>query len=194
VSAARSVPPPRRGSRRSRRRDLGLDGLPSTEEVGQGSRWQRKSLGRKNLTTRNRPASISRLAREQVPEQQLATMSHAGSVENAQIAPPSDPYQGAWTGYRRDRKWAWIALALFFPAAVSVGLLAQRLGLPPLCGVALPLAAAAALLGRAATFRCPRCGNFFHHTYGSHNPLARKCLHCGLPAGKSLLKTSPPIE
>jgi hypothetical protein len=34
---------------------------------------------------------------------------------------------------------------------------------------------------RVLEWRCPQCGEQFHHRNGWTNTLTRKCLHCGLP-------------
>jgi hypothetical protein len=44
---------------------------------------------------------------------------------------------------------------------------------------------AAILIGAAGflvTFRCPKCGNSFGSTNSWVNPIATKCLHCGMRA------------
>jgi predicted RNA-binding Zn-ribbon protein involved in translation (DUF1610 family) len=33
---------------------------------------------------------------------------------------------------------------------------------------------------RVTSFRCPRCGDAFHHSAGFYNYWARRCLNCGL--------------
>ena len=34
---------------------------------------------------------------------------------------------------------------------------------------------------RLTLFRCPRCHEWFFTTLMSHNPFARRCVHCKLP-------------
>jgi RNA polymerase-binding transcription factor DksA len=35
-------------------------------------------------------------------------------------------------------------------------------------------------VGRYGAWRCPKCGERFHLSRRLSNPLARRCLHCGL--------------
>jgi hypothetical protein len=34
---------------------------------------------------------------------------------------------------------------------------------------------------RLEWFKCPRCHHWFFMTWWYHNPLSRRCVHCGLP-------------
>jgi hypothetical protein len=94
------------------------------------------------------------------------------------------PPSSAWRTYRAWRLVAWGGFLLFF-------LLPFRKLVP---GTVFSVAEWTWLgvwmfaLGHVGSFRCPRCGKFFHTRLtpppiGHSNPLSRKCLNCGLPRG-----------
>lgn len=76
-----------------------------------------------------------------------------------------------------------VVFATYLPGGAGLGMLLRRTVGPeyeviPAVGWLAAWIVAVLRLGR---FKCPRCGEVFHATRRWHNPLARECLHCGLP-------------
>ena len=102
-------------------------------------------------------------------------------------------YVENWRDYRRRvRRVYWSGLGGFFllfllmllawALVQGLGVLSLRQVIPVLFYVFgfSWLAAFAISLIRLADWRCPRCGNSFFARGFGRNPLARRCLHCGL--------------
>jgi hypothetical protein len=107
---------------------------------------------------------------------------------------PSRSYAESWRDYRRRvRLWWWSGLggfAFMVLFMLLAALLIQGLGISgfrPVIDVLFPvfgfawLAVFAVSTVRLQSWRCPRCGNSFFARGFGRNPLARRCLHCGLP-------------
>jgi hypothetical protein len=96
--------------------------------------------------------------------------------------PRTTPLHPAWRDYRRRRLFAIVVFLSYMPVVAGIGMpLAKVLGENAIGAVALSHMAIWLLaIIRLGWFRCPRCRNAFHvlRLYG--NPLARRCLHCGL--------------
>lgn len=73
-------------------------------------------------------------------------------------------------------------LAGFLPAGALLGLLARKLVGPEYEGYPAGawLAGMFVLQAWFNRFKCPGCGEPFHHARRWKNEFARKCLHCGL--------------
>jgi hypothetical protein len=102
---------------------------------------------------------------------------------------PAD-YTAAWRDYRKRRFVFWVVFLSYMPGVMAfflgVGLpLASMTGIKPdyfffaIAGTWM-LAFVVTNL-RAVSFPCPRCGQHFFRTWWYSNPLARRCVHCGLP-------------
>ena len=90
----------------------------------------------------------------------------------------------AWNDYRRRRRWFF---GVWLGGFLVVALLASLLSKLSLDDLAFYVIGPAWMIGfvimaiRMSLFRCPRCHHRFFSTWWHNNPLARKCLHCGLP-------------
>ena len=94
----------------------------------------------------------------------------------------------AWKRYQFWRRLFWL---VFFGSPVffiGIGIPLMELFESEVPGypVAFVVMAAFAWTGyEVGSFRCPRCGEYFHSCYWGglpyRNPLARRCLNCGLP-------------
>ncbi len=90
----------------------------------------------------------------------------------------------AWQDYRRRRRWF---LGIWFGGFLVVALLASLLSKLSLDDLAFYVLGPVWMVGfviaalRLSLFRCPRCHHRFFCTWWLGNPLAQKCLHCGLP-------------
>lgn len=89
-----------------------------------------------------------------------------------------------WQEYRRRRNLAWFA---FFGYVPIVGVIAVAAGhlfesTTPGFIVAVGWMVFFLVAGfRCQSFRCPRCSKWFFAKWWYRNPLARRCVHCGLP-------------
>jgi hypothetical protein len=100
-------------------------------------------------------------------------------------------YTAAWRDFRKRRLIFWITclggVLGVFVLFIGIGLpIAALIGINAEDYFFFPLAAAWMLASvitslRVSWFGCPRCGQWFFSTWWYHNPLARKCAHCGLP-------------
>ena len=93
-------------------------------------------------------------------------------------------YAAAWRQYRKLGRLRLIALFGHLPFGAAVAeathLFHLRAPLPVL--LLMPwFCFAVVALARAGSFQCPRCHHAFFYTWYLSNPLARRCLHCGLP-------------
>lgn len=94
----------------------------------------------------------------------------------------------AWDDYRRRVQWLW---GVWIGGFGALGLLTFSLGWMRHGEVVLKIlsvswiAAFLVVALRLSWFRCPRCQRTFFSTTWRYNPLARKCVHCGLRKGQS---------
>lgn len=109
-------------------------------------------------------------------------MNHPARAEAA------EPYAAAWAHYRRLRRRKWViglSLILIIPgSAVLSGIFDGGTAVSDGLTSALLLVWFFTLLSmmfRQNLWRCPRCSQRFFIGPPVNNPLARKCLHCGLP-------------
>src|ERR1700737_546194 len=94
-------------------------------------------------------------------------------------------YEQAWIELRRRRRLAGFLIIAFF-GILAVAFLSPRL--PGSAGVYVlaPLVMIWPVMWlyqmcKLSLFKCPRCGNRFNMAWPfQHNPLAAKCVHCGL--------------
>src|SRR2546428_14131174 len=90
----------------------------------------------------------------------------------------------AWQDYRRRRRWFFgIWLGGFLVVALVARLL-SKLSLGDLDFAVLGpawMTAFVVVAIRLQFFRCPRCHRKFFGALLYSNPLAKKCVHCGLP-------------
>lgn len=90
----------------------------------------------------------------------------------------------AWNDYHRRRRWFFGVWLGGFAILVTLDMLLSKL---PLRGLVFDVLGPIWMIGfvivaiRLSLFRCPRCHHRFFTTWWHGNPLARKCLHCGLP-------------
>jgi hypothetical protein len=104
-----------------------------------------------------------------------------------------DAYADAWADCRRRQRFALAVILGFVPGVFA---LASVLGL--LTGGRVPFLAVGAgwfVLWFIAiiwmhSFPCPRCHRPFFQTIWYGNPLAQRCLHCGLPKWSSVMAES----
>ncbi|ABS63771.1 hypothetical protein Plav_2157 [Parvibaculum lavamentivorans DS-1] len=106
-------------------------------------------------------------------------------VENAD-------YEAAWADMRRRRLILLAVFAGYLPGVVLLSLIATAVlnAFGAALGENLFFVIGISWMGAFLAvgiwyswFRCPRCNNQFFMTWWCGNPLARKCLHCGLPRG-----------
>lgn len=93
-------------------------------------------------------------------------------------------YEARWNDYRSRYRVVSAIFLSYVPAVALIGIaIAQWSGSErPVYFVAAAWMIAFAIAGvRLSTFRCPRCAKWFFATWYFHNPLARHCVHCGLP-------------
>ena len=97
----------------------------------------------------------------------------------------SEQFISAWADYRRRRRWffgAWLGgFVVVASLATLLASLSSGLGtaafwiLGPAWMVSFVVVAA-----RLQLFKCPRCRRPFFNAFWYRNPLAQKCVHCGL--------------
>jgi predicted RNA-binding Zn-ribbon protein involved in translation (DUF1610 family) len=101
-------------------------------------------------------------------------------------------YGVAWHDLRKRRIIFGIVFLTYLPGVLAimftvVPVLSWLTGAKPdyfFYAIAACWMAAFAVAGfRVSHFPCPRCGNAFFAKWWFNNPLARKCVHCGLPIG-----------
>ena len=93
-------------------------------------------------------------------------------------------YPEAWREYRRRSSAALASFVVGFPGGLLLGLaLVPYFGAkaPPIVALLSLAAVAVPWSWRLWQWGCPCCGRQFHGTQSYNNPLARKCVHCGLP-------------
>ncbi len=92
-------------------------------------------------------------------------------------------YKQAWRSLRLRRL---AVAALFFgylPGVATIALSAGNTETIALVTALIWMGLFGLAAGWLSVFRCPRCGNLFGVSWTWSNPLARRCLHCGLSTG-----------
>ena len=94
------------------------------------------------------------------------------------------PLSPVWRTYRAWRRVGCAAMLATFLVVPLEGIAHGRLPFTVAHYALMALAMVA--IGRVGSFRCPRCGKWFHTRttpapIGQTNPFARMCLNCGLP-------------
>jgi hypothetical protein len=100
------------------------------------------------------------------------------------IVVDEDPgYVSAWQRYRRWARLRLVACVGFLPIGAAIGHVCKWAGVPAVMpAVLFPwFGFVVVTLIVPTTVTCPRCGNTFFFTWWWSNPLARRCVHCGLP-------------
>ena len=103
---------------------------------------------------------------------------------NQQITGAGADYTAAWDRFRRGQKWfcgifvSGLALMLAATLLFDNESLRGWVVLPVLPILILTFVVASI---HHVLFRCSRCGHFFFLRFLYRNPIARRCLHCGLP-------------
>src|SRR5437867_2231180 len=96
----------------------------------------------------------------------------------------SSQFEFAWRDYRRRRRWFFGTWLGGFVIVASLAAIFDRLSLRTagfwILGPAWMICFLVGAL-RLQLFRCPRCHRPFFNAYWYGNPLARRCVHCGLP-------------
>ena len=105
-------------------------------------------------------------------------------------------YSAAWRDLRKRRLLVWALFLGFIPGVVALcflvdaflpGTIGNKQGESVCMGIgALWMLAFFIAAMRASFFRCPRCHGTFLMTWYFANPLASRCLHCGLRSGTIL--------
>ena len=93
-------------------------------------------------------------------------------------------YRAAWADYRRRRNLLIGSFIAFLPGTILVGVpLGTAVGsdIPVTAAGFLILALIAVSSVRLSAWRSPRCRNRYFVKAFVRNPLASRCLHCGLP-------------
>jgi len=93
-------------------------------------------------------------------------------------------FSSAWQDYKKRQLWFYViwlgGMAVVFMLAYPLTTLLHS-GVPfYILGGGWMLAFIVASL-RLTLFKCPRCHEWFFTTLMSHNPFARRCVHCKLP-------------
>jgi hypothetical protein len=93
-------------------------------------------------------------------------------------------YAAQWNEYRRRRRIYWILFLSYVPGVVLVGFplayyfSSEWLGMSV---AGLWMLAWVVARMRMYNWRCPRCGDWFFHTFWNYKWFRGKCVHCGLP-------------
>ena len=90
--------------------------------------------------------------------------------------------QSSWQEYRRRRLWFFVIWLTYVPGVFVLGY-----PLTWLFGSDIPIYVVAGAWMLAfivsanymESFCCPRCHDAFFRKFWFHNPLARRCVHCG---------------
>jgi len=93
-------------------------------------------------------------------------------------------YEAKWNEYRRRRRLFFAIFLSYVPGVwlVAIPVMYWFGSETPVYFIAGAWMIAFAVAGsRVSMFPCPRCGKWFFATWYFHNPLARRCVHCGLP-------------
>ncbi|MBI5884979.1 MAG: hypothetical protein HZB85_00105 [Deltaproteobacteria bacterium] len=93
-------------------------------------------------------------------------------------------YESQWADLRKRRNIFWFILLTYLPVVGLVVVLSRILSITPVSAAIAAVAwvvAYAVAAWRLASFRCPGCGGRYHVKGWWQNPLASRCLHCGLP-------------
>jgi hypothetical protein len=99
------------------------------------------------------------------------------------VAEDDPGYVSAWQRYRRWARLRLLSFVGFVPFGAAVDHVFKWAGVPSLApAIVFPwVGFGIVTLIVASTMACPRCGNTFFFSWWWSNPLARRCLHCGLP-------------
>lgn len=93
-------------------------------------------------------------------------------------------YEDQLKDYRSRRNILWIVFATCVSGALALALSLQWLfdsEVPVSAVVAAWMIAFVVAGARMSWWPCPRCGRSFFSTLWMQNPLATRCVHCGLP-------------
>src|SRR5947208_2186536 len=93
-------------------------------------------------------------------------------------------YEDEWKEYRRRYRLFFTIFLSYVPGVAAIGILVTRWSgseVPIYFVAGAWMLAFAVTSVRLSTFPCPRCGKWFFAAWYFHNPLARRCVHCGLP-------------
>ena len=89
-----------------------------------------------------------------------------------------------WSDYRSRRRWVFVICLTYIPAVFALGYPLMRLfgsEIPIYVVAGVWMLAFIVFANYMEAFRCPRCRRAFFRSWWFHNPLARRCVHCGLP-------------
>ena len=106
-----------------------------------------------------------------------------GGGSRANPLDASMSYTEHWDAYRRRRNLFRLVWISYVPGVLLIGVpLHWLLGSDvPIYVVAGAWMIAFIVTANCMTMSaCPRCGRSFFRTFWRHNPLARRCVHCGL--------------
>jgi hypothetical protein len=90
----------------------------------------------------------------------------------------------SWQNYRRRRFWFFVIWLTYVPGVFVLGYPLSRLldsGIPVYILAGAWIVAFIASANYMELFPCPKCRRAFFRTSWFHNPLARRCVHCGFP-------------
>jgi len=93
-------------------------------------------------------------------------------------------YENGWTEYRRRYRLFFAVFLSYVPGVFLVSVPVMWLSgseTPVYLVAGAWMLAAVVTWVRLSTFRCPRCTKWFAAGWYFNNPLARRCVHCGLP-------------
>lgn len=89
-----------------------------------------------------------------------------------------------WDEYRKHRNLLLFAFIGYVPIMLGIALLSVHLfsTFTPLFVAAFAWMAFLIIAWNLfLRFPCPRCGKWFFAKWWYHNPIARRCVHCGFP-------------
>jgi hypothetical protein len=93
-------------------------------------------------------------------------------------------YHQQWQDYRKRSYRFWAVFLTFIPGVALIGIpLSRLLGSDGVVFVVamIWMAAFAITAVYKSYWSCPRCNKPFFQKWWYHNPLAGRCVHCGLP-------------
>jgi amino acid transporter len=93
-------------------------------------------------------------------------------------------YPEAWRDYRRRRNLFWAIFLTYVPGVATIAVplsSAFNTDVPVFVIAALWMMAFGISGVYVQLWRCPRCTRHFFCKWWYRNPLASKCVHCGLP-------------
>ncbi|MFA6563372.1 MAG: hypothetical protein WCV00_15800 [Verrucomicrobiia bacterium] len=97
---------------------------------------------------------------------------------------PTQTPNSSWQNYRRRRLWFFVILLTYVPGTSVIGYLLSRLfgsDIPVYVVAGVWMVAFVAAANYMDLFPCPKCQRPFFRSFWFHNPLARRCVHCGHP-------------